>query len=100
MIPVTGDHKSPEPEKQPGISRNLNVNDAQNIQRQTNHTIIIVLAINPETGLLEYSSYGKDKIMCNIATVIADGVFGYVEKLLEDAGRIIRGKTETLPERR
>ena len=99
MIPMTGGH-APEQGKQPGISRNLNVNDAQNIQRQTNHSIIIVLAINPETGLLEYASFGENKIMCNIATVIADGVFGYVGKLLEDAARIIRGKTETLPERR
>ena len=65
------------------VSRNLKIIDAQNIQRQTNHDIIIVLAVNPASGQLEYASYGKDEGMCARGKTLADEAFNCISNMIE-----------------
>ena len=33
--------------------------------------IVIVLAISPSTGEIQYASYGRDKTLCNMGKVFA-----------------------------
>lgn len=65
------------------VSRNLKISDAQNIQRQTNHDIIIVLAVDPASGQLEYASYGRDKAMCARGKTLADEAFHCIANMLD-----------------
>jgi len=71
------------------MKRHLNKTDAGAIQRETGHDIIIVLAVSPTTGEIEYASYGKDAPMCAAGKTIADACFNYVQNMFEDAEHIL-----------
>ena len=64
------------------VLRNTRIGDAQNIQRQTGHDVVIVLAFNPGDGQLEYASYGKDEGMCARGKTLADEAFNCIANML------------------
>lgn len=67
------------------VLRNTRIGDAQNIQRQTGHDVVIVLAFNPGDGQMEYASYGRDKAMCQIGQAVGDAMFNTIERMFADA---------------
>lgn len=48
------------------------VMDCRGIARKWNKPQIIILAIDPFSGTLEYASYGKSEILCDGARRLAD----------------------------
>lgn len=72
------------------IKRNLNVNDARNVQQQTNHDVVIVLAFNPGDGQLEYASYGRDRAMCQLGEAVGDAMFERVQNMFSGASKSVR----------
>ena len=72
------------------IKRNLNVSDARNVQQQTNHDVVIVLAFNPGDGRLEYASYGRDRAMCQLGKAVGDAMFESVSNMFADASKGVR----------
>ena len=78
--------------KQMGNHRNLNVNDAMRVQQACGHDIVIVLAISPSTVEIQYTSYGRDKTLCNMGKVFADRAFDLCVRMWDDASKQINAQ--------
>ena len=75
-----------------GNHRTLNVNDAMRVQQACGHDIVIVLAISPSTGEIQYASYGRDKTLCNMGKVFADRAFDLCVRMWDDASKQINAQ--------
>jgi len=59
------------------------VAEARDIATKHGDDIVIVLRINLDTELLAAASYGKTKLLCDMAGQLADSAVDHIEKILE-----------------